>query len=155
MSSRGDLDGERVSSVGRLVGLDLGTKRIGVAVSDSAQSVATPLKFVARSGDRLGDHSHIASIVSEYEAVGVVVGLPVSLSGEMGPAAKAVLEEVADLRQVLGVAVDVIDERLTTKQAAGSLRRAGMSSRAQRTIIDDTAAALLLQSWIDRSKASS
>jgi putative Holliday junction resolvase len=137
-----------------VVGLDLGTKRIGVAVSDSAQSVATPLKFVARSGDRRRDHRNIAAIVSEYEAVGVIVGLPVSMSGDLGPAANAVLEELADLRQVVGVGIDTIDERLTTKQAAAALQRAGKSSRAQRTIIDDTSAALLLQSWIDRTKAS-
>ena len=146
-------DQPRVSSVGRVLGLDLGSKRIGVAVSDSAQSVATPLKFVARSGDRHRDHRNIASIVSEYEAVGVVVGLPVPMSGEMGPAATAVLEEVSNLRRVVGVEVDTIDERLTTKQAAGSLQRAGKSSRAQRTIIDETAAALLLQTWIDRTRA--
>jgi putative Holliday junction resolvase len=136
-----------------VVGLDLGAKRIGVAVSDSAQSVATPLRFVVRSGDRQRDHRNIASIVSEYEAIGVVVGLPVSLSGEMGSAARAVLEEIADLRQVVGVDVDTIDERLTTKQAAGALQRAGKSSRAQRTIIDETAASLLLQTWIDRTRA--
>ncbi len=139
---------------GRVVGLDLGAKRIGVAVSDTARSVAIPLKFLARSGDRRLDHRNVASIVSEYEAVGLIVGLPLSLSGETGPAARAVLEEVGELRQVVGVDVDTVDERLTTKQAAGALQRAGKSSRAHRTIIDDTAAALLLQSWIDGTRAS-
>jgi putative Holliday junction resolvase len=134
--------------------LDLGAKRIGVAVSNSTRSVATPLRFVARSGDRERDHRNIASIVSEYEAVGVVVGLPLSLSGETGPAARAVLEEIDDLRQVLEVDVDTIDERLTTKEASGALRRAGKPTREQRTIIDDSAATILLQSWIDRTRAS-
>ena len=135
---------------GRVVGLDLGSRRIGVALSDSAQSVATGLKAIQRGGDRTADHDAIKSVVEEYEAVGVVVGLPLSLSGGAGPAARQVLDEVAQLDRVLGVEVDTVDERLTTIAAAGALRAAGRPSRRQKSVVDQTAAAILLQSWIDR-----
>ncbi len=135
---------------GRVVGLDLGSRRIGVAVSDTGQSVATGVKALQRGSDRTVDHGAIRAIVDEYQAVGVVAGLPLSLSGATGPAARLVLEEVAQLRVALGVEVDTVDERLTTIAASGALRAAGRSSRRQKPVVDQTAAAILLQTWIDR-----
>lgn len=137
---------------GRLLGLDLGSRRIGVAVSDSGQTVASGVTAIGRNPDRVADHSAIAGAVAEWEAVGVVVGLPLSLSGQSGPAARNVLAEVAELRGRLDVEVDTIDERLTTIAASGALRAAGRSSRRQRSVVDQTAAALLLQTWIDRQR---
>lgn len=96
----------------------------------------------------------MAGLVSEYEAVGIVVGLPLSLSGEVGPAAAGVLAEVAELRSAVDVEVATMDERLTTRQAAQGLRTSGRTSRDQRQVIDAAAAAVLLQSWIDRERAS-
>jgi putative Holliday junction resolvase len=121
-----------------------------VAVSDSAQRVATPVSAIQRGRDRDGDHLAIARLVEDYGAVGVVVGLPVSLSGLNGPAALAVLEEVEMLRGRVGVKVDVIDERFTTVTASSALHDAGRGTRDQRALVDQTAAAVLLQDWIDQ-----
>lgn len=137
---------------GRLLGLDLGSRRIGVAVTDSGRSVATGITAIQRSGDRGRDHAGILNLVDEYSAVGVVVGVPYSLDGSPGPAALAALDEAEELRAVLasvGVEVDTVDERLTTVTAAGSLRAAGQKAKRARRVIDQTAAAVILQSWID------
>lgn len=138
---------------GRLLGLDLGTRRIGVAVTDSSRTVATGVTAIERSGDRRRDHAAVLALVEEYGAVGVVVGVPYSLGGGTGPAAAAALEEVDQLRGPLGsrgVDLDTVDERLTTIAAAGALRAAGRKARKARPVIDQTAAAVLLQSWVDR-----
>ena len=79
---------------GRVLGVDLGSKRIGVAVTDSDQRIATGVAVLTRTGDRAADHRALADLVAGYQAVGVVVGLPLSLSGRMGPAAQAVADEV-------------------------------------------------------------
>jgi putative Holliday junction resolvase len=78
--------------VGRVLGVDLGSRRIGLAISDPEASVATPRGVIARSGDPAADHRTITSIAREAGADRIVVGLPLSLSGEAGPAARAVLE---------------------------------------------------------------
>jgi putative Holliday junction resolvase len=142
-----------MSDQGRLLGLDLGARRIGVAVSDSARTVATGVTTIERSGDRALDHRAISEVAGEYGVVAVVVGVPYSLSGQAGPAASAVLEEVAELRSVVRVDIETVDERLTTVQAAGALRASGRKGRRTREVIDRTAAAVILQSWIDRAGA--
>lgn len=138
---------------GRVLGVDLGSKRIGVAVTDADQTVATGVKTVPRSGDTALDHQTLAALADEWGAIGLVVGLPISLSGQVGPAAEAVLEEVAELRSRTGLEVDTVDERLTTVAAAGSLRATGRRGRRQREVIDQAAAAGLLQTWVERRKA--
>ncbi|HMC39265.1 MAG TPA: Holliday junction resolvase RuvX [Acidimicrobiales bacterium] len=140
-------------SGGRLLGLDLGSRRIGVAVSDSGRTVATGVTVVPRAGDRAAEHAAIAGLAGEYGVVGVVVGVPYSMSGAAGPAAAGVLAEVEELRAVLGVEVSTVDERLTTVQAAGALRAAGRSERRRRPVVDQTAAAVILQSWMDADRA--
>ena len=138
---------------GRLLGLDLGSRRIGVAVTDSGRSLATGVTAIERTGDRTRDHAAVLATARDYDAVGVIVGVPYSLDGGTGPAAAAVLEEVGELRSALGPAgleVDTVDERLTTVAAAGALRAAGRKAKRARSVIDQTAAAVLLQSWIDR-----
>lgn len=135
---------------GRLVGLDLGARRIGVAVTDSGRTLATGVRALSRSGDLRTDHEAVAALVEEYGAAGVIVGVPLSLSGQPGPAARQVLDEVDRLRAALSVEVETIDERLTTVAASGALRAAGRSARRQRSVVDQTAAAMLLQTWIDR-----
>lgn len=139
---------------GRVVALDLGARRIGVAYSDSGRTLASPWGKVERSGDPTRDHRAIAAAVTEVGAGTVVVGLPLSLSGKHGPAAEGVLEEVAALRAVLepmGVAVETADERFTTTEAQRSLTAVGRKGQAARRVIDSAAAMVLLQSWLDRS----
>jgi putative holliday junction resolvase len=135
---------------GRVLGIDLGSRRVGVAVTDGDQRLATSLTTLHRSGDRPREHRALADLASEYEAVGVVFGLPRSLSGQLGPAAQGVLAEVEALGQVLAVPTDTVDERLTTVAAASALHASGRVARRQRSVIDQVAAAVLLQSWLDR-----
>lgn len=137
---------------GRVIGIDLGSRRIGVAVSDSRRSVATAVTVLARSPHRRDDHTTLAGIVGSYEAVSVVVGLPLSLSGATGPAAAGVLEEVDELRGMLTVPVETVDERYTTVVASTAMRTTGRSAKRQRPVIDAAAAQVLLQGWLDRAK---
>ena len=133
----------------RVVGLDLGTRRIGVAVSDASGTLASPYEVIHRSGDVGRDHREVARIVDELEAERVVGGMPLSLSGKVGPAAAAAAEEVETLAQALTVPVEPYDERLTTVTAAQQLRAAGLDARRQRDKIDKVAAAVMLQAWLD------
>jgi putative Holliday junction resolvase len=138
--------------VTRAVGIDLGTKRIGVAVSDGGGVLASPRTTIERSGDAGHDHGRIAEVVAEEQAEVVVVGLPRSLDGSNGPAAEATLVEVDELAAVLAVPVVTHDERFTTVTAHDQLRAAGMSGRRRRTVIDQQAATVLLQSWLDAGR---
>jgi putative Holliday junction resolvase len=134
--------------VPRVLGLDLGSRRIGVAVS--AGTVATPHSVLQRSSDRATDHAAIAALVDELGAERVVVGLPLSLDGKMGPAATAAAEEAEALGDVLAVPVETYDERLTTVTADRSLSSLGLSGQARRRVVDKVAAAVILQAWLDR-----
>ncbi len=133
----------------RAVGVDLGSMRIGVAVSDPSGTLAWPYEVVARSGDVAADHRRLAAIAAAVEAEVVVVGLPLSLSGAAGPAAEAVRAEVEALRGVMPVPVETFDERLTTVSADRSMRERGMKAPARRKVVDKLAAAVLLQAWLD------
>lgn len=135
---------------GRLLGVDLGSRRIGVAVSDTDRSVASGVAVIQRGRDRLRDHGRLADLVAEYGASGVVVGLPLSLSGDMGPAGRAALEELEQLAGVVGVPVTSYDERFTTVRADQALAAGGTRGRARRRLVDQVAAAVMLQSWLDR-----
>jgi putative Holliday junction resolvase len=137
---------------GRVVALDLGARRIGVAYSDSRRTLASPWGMAERSGDLARDQAAVVAVIEEIEARTVVVGLPLSLSGQSGPAAQAALREVAALRQALeplGITVVTADERFTTVEAQRSLTAAGRKGRASRSVIDSAAAMVLLQAWLD------
>ena len=133
----------------RAVALDIGTRRIGVALSDSGGTVATPYEVVTRSGDRTSDHGRVAAVVAEADATIVVVGLPLSLDGSVGPAAEAILAEVDELRAALEVPVVTWDERLSTVEAERSLRVMGVRKGQRRQVVDQVAATVILQSWLD------
>ena len=133
----------------RVVGLDLGARRIGVAVSDPSGTVATPHSVLQRSGDHAADHRAVAAVVAEYEADLLVVGLPRSMDGTLGPAAQGALAEVDELADALPVPVETVDERLTTVSADRVLRDASVKGEARRRVIDKVAAAILLQTWLD------
>jgi putative Holliday junction resolvase len=135
--------------VARAVALDIGTRRIGVALSDSGGTVATPYEVVTRSGDQTRDHGRIAALVAEADATIVVVGLPLSLDGSVGPAAQAILAEADELRAALGVPVVTWDERLSTVEAERSLRAMGVRQGQRRQVVDQVAATVILQSWLD------
>ncbi|QXC61862.1 Holliday junction resolvase RuvX [Aquihabitans sp. G128] len=137
-----------------MLALDLGARRIGVAVSDSDGRVATPIVVVERHKDRPRLHRELAELVAEWDAELVVVGLPIDLAGELGPAAQGVLAERDELAAVLGVPVEVHDERMTTRIADRALRERGdLDGRARRKVVDMMAAAVILQDWLDRGAA--
>ena len=136
----------------RALALDLGSKRIGIALS--AGTLATPYEVLPRSGSRDQDHRRIADHVAETEAELVVVGLPFSLDGSVGPAAQRVLDEVEQLAATVGVPVETWDERLSTVTAERSLLDQHLRAPARRKVVDQVAAAVILQSWLDARLAA-
>jgi putative Holliday junction resolvase len=138
----------------RVVGLDLGSRRIGVAVSDPSGTVASPHAVVERSGDANIDRAAIAAMVEALDAGRIVVGLPRSLDGRLGPAARAALEEVDALAAAVSVPVETHDERLTTVAAERALSAQKVRSRERRRVVDKIAAAVILQSWLDTQSSA-
>lgn len=137
----------------RVVGLDFGSKRIGVAVSDSRGRLALPSKVFHRAGKLGEDMYRLGQVVMSYEPSTVVVGIPTSLSGEIGPQARLVSEEIEILRSMIEVPVIFQDERLTTRLAHMYLNEAGHDSRARRLRVDESSAAIILQDWLDTQRA--
>lgn len=132
---------------GCALGLDLGDARIGVAISDEDRRMAVPLGTIHTGAP--SDLKAIAALVLDHEATVVVLGLPISLSGERGPAAVKA-EAFADaLRSVLSVPVELQDERFSTVEAERLLRAAGVTGRERRTVVDESAATIILQAWLD------
>lgn len=138
----------------RALGVDLGSKRIGIAISDSGQSLASPLTVITRSGDTERDHARVGELVEEEEAGIVVIGLPVDLQGNESIAATAVRAEVEQLASALDVPVETWDERMTSAVANKSLAAQGISTKKRRTEIDKFAAAIMLQGWLDARNGS-
>ena len=138
----------------RALGIDLGSKRIGLATSDRSGTIATPLVVLQRSGSRATDHREIARIVEEYEIECVVVGLPLNMNGSTGEAAKSALIEVDQLTSVLSVPVITFDERRTTVTADHVLMQQKLNAQERRKVIDKVAAAVFLQSWLDGRNVS-
>jgi putative Holliday junction resolvase len=142
--------------VSRVLGVDLGERRIGLAVTDPSGVLASPYDTLERGAQRDEDHRAIVAAATEAEADRIVIGLPRSLSGKVGPAARAVLDEVDSITEVAraaGIEVDTYDERFSTMIAQRNLRaatpRRAKRQRAQRERIDASAAAVILQSWVD------
>lgn len=134
------------------LGIDPGDARIGVARSDPSGFLATPLETVKRGR---GDIARIAELLAEAEAVEVVVGLPRSLSGGEGPAARKVRTFAADLaRRVAPVPVRLCDERLTTVSAEAMLRDRGRKGGKRRAVVDQAAAVFILQHALDTERTT-
>ena len=137
---------------GRRLGIDVGTVRIGVAVSDPDGILATPVETVRR--DSRGAHlRRIASLIDEFEIVEVVVGLPRTLADRAGSSARDAIDVAeAIAERIAAVPVRLADERLTTVSAARSLREAGVRAKNQRGMIDQAAAVEILQGWLDQRR---
>ncbi|GMU79309.1 MAG: putative pre-16S rRNA nuclease [Acidimicrobiia bacterium] len=134
----------------RALGVDLGEKRIGLARSDPSGVLASPAGTLHRSGDLSADRVAIVAAAREAEAQVIVVGLPRSLSGREGPAARAARAEAEALAEVAGeIRVELHDERFTTRDAQRALTAGGRRGRAPRERIDAAAAAVMLQSYLD------
>jgi len=137
----------------RVIALDIGEKRIGVAVSDPSGTVATPLAVVdtvlaVSNGDKL------KRIVQDYEPELVVVGLPLSMDGTEGEQARRVRDTTKRLARFLPERVEFIDERLSSVEASRRMREAGHDTRQQRGSVDMVAASIFLQEYLDARAAS-
>jgi putative Holliday junction resolvase len=136
---------------GRRLGVDVGTVRIGVAVSDPDGTVALPVETLRRGG---GELRRLAELATEHDAVELVVGLPVSLDGREGRAAVTVREFAGRLAAAVPVQVRLVDERLTTTVAHQALRAGGLDSRRRRSVVDASAAAMILQTALDAERST-
>ena len=135
---------------GRVLGLDLGDARIGVAISDDARRMAVPLGTV-RTGAP-ADVRAIADLIREHGVTLVVVGYPLLLSGEAGERAHHAERFAAVIGEALDVPVVLQDERLSTVEAGRALRESGASGRDRRRTIDRSAATVILQAWLDTDR---
>lgn len=141
----------------RSLGIDFGSKRIGVAICDDAGLVATPHETIKRVGDEVVEHGRILELLRQVAATQIVIGLPLDLDGDRGPAARAVEAETRRLRKKIAagggdVLVHLQDERLTTVSADRSLREQGVRRDRRQGMIDQLAAATILQTWLDKDR---
>ena len=137
--------------MGRILAVDPGSKRVGLAVSDPTQTIASALSTEAAEPES-DLPARLAVIAAELEAERIVVGLPRELNGRRGPAAAAAERLAARLRAVAGVPVETFDERLTTAAAERSLIETGAKRAERRKAVDRVAATLLLQGYLDRAR---
>lgn len=131
-----------------VIGIDPGTRRVGVAIGDTSTGIATPYEMWPRQQGAPLDR-RLRECIDEWEAGLVVVGLPRSLDGSEGPAAASARQLADELRGVMGVPIELHDERFSTVTAQASLRAGGVDTRAGRNVVDAVAASVILQSWFD------
>lgn len=138
----------------RILALDPGTKRIGVALSDELGWTAQPLETFERKSLNV-DVAHINELVRRHEVREIVIGMPIQLNGRMGPAAQSVQQFLEALQAAVGVPVVAWDERLTTKAAEQMLIEADVSRKKRKGAVDRVAAALLLKSYLEHLSSAS
>lgn len=132
----------------RILALDHGTKRIGVAVSDELKLIATPLEYIP-AGPFADFLSRLKEIIREKEVELIIIGMPRNMDGSYGPAALKVQEFVAVLKDAIAIPIQTLDERLTTVQAQRFLIQGNVRRDKRKEKVDKTAAAILLQSYLD------
>lgn len=138
----------------RIMGLDLGKKTIGIAVSDETGLTAQPVSTIKRTSLR-EDLDELARLIGEYSVTGMVVGLPVNMNGTMGPATESVLKFIDDLKERTGIAVETWDERLSTAAVTRVLLDGDISRARRKEVVDKMAASYILQGYLDRSSSGS
>ena len=131
---------------------DVGSVRIGVARSDPGGVLAFPLDAIAAGP---GAIAQLGALITEYQAVGVIIGLPLKMDGTAGTAAQSAQVWAAQVAAAVAVPVELFDERLTTVQAQRGLHDAGRTVRSSRAVIDSASAVVLLQSYLDTSRKAS
>ncbi|HHV17612.1 MAG TPA: Holliday junction resolvase RuvX [Thermoanaerobacterales bacterium] len=132
----------------RILGLDVGEKKIGVAISDELGLIAQGIDVIKRSNDGK-DMDIICEIVSKYKVRKIVIGLPKNMNGTLGPSSKAVKDYATKLQNTIEIETDFWDERLTTVAAERTLLEADVSRKKRKEVIDKLAAVLILQSYLD------
>ncbi|HWY56755.1 MAG TPA: Holliday junction resolvase RuvX [Terriglobales bacterium] len=138
----------RPRSLGRVLGLDVGSKRIGVAISDLLGITAQGLETIQRKNKRL-DFDQLGKVIHDYEVTEIVVGYPLRMSGAEGIQAEKIKRFAEEVRQRFPVPVHLWDERLSSAQANRLLRETEMSIKRRGQVVDQMAAVLILQSWMD------
>ena len=133
----------------RILGIDYGEKRIGLAVSDELEITARGISVIERKSKEASLDA-IAAVVSEYRVGAVVVGYPLRLDGSAGIQCKKVDRFIASLQEIISVPVIAWDETLSTKEAEGLLRETGKAKRKQRGVVDRIAAAFILQDYLNQ-----
>ena len=132
----------------RILGLDVGSKTIGVAVSDELNLIAQGVTTLKRKGLRL-DIKDLLRMIEEFKVEKVVVGLPKNMNGSLGPSAKMVLSLIEELKKVVDLPIITWDERLSTVAAQKALLEADVSRKKRKQVIDKVAALLILQGYLD------
>ncbi|HEU5267487.1 MAG TPA: Holliday junction resolvase RuvX [Jatrophihabitans sp.] len=141
-------------SSGIWFGIDVGTVRVGVARSDPRGVLAVPVTTLARDARHNSDITQLANLIAEYDAVGVVVGLPRTLAGREGAAAEMARKYGQAVAEIVAPrTVHYVDERNTSITAERKLRQSGVRGRAGRAVIDQMAAVELLQHWLELHRA--
>lgn len=138
---------------GRVMALDLGGQRIGVALTDALRVLASPLKTL-RAQPRAAAIQQIAELIASNEVADLVVGLPLTLSGEVGPQAKLVQEFVEALRAHVSIPIHMVDERLTSVEAERMMVEMGIKREQRKARIDEVAASLILRDFIEAGRAA-
>jgi putative Holliday junction resolvase len=133
---------------GRVLGLDPGERRIGVAVSDVSRTIASPVRFIDRKTEDVAQT--LRDIRDEYEIAIVVVGLPINLDGSEGRSAQAARDFADLVNDATGLTVELQDERFTSRTAEAALIEGGVSRKSRKEKRDQVAAAVMLQSFLDR-----
>jgi len=134
----------------RSLGIDFGTRRIGLALSDPTGTLASPLPFLENTGPQKVTAA-LRELIQSHEIQTLVIGLPRNMDGTHGPAAQKVRDFIAQIQPHLPVPIIALDERLTTAQASRDLSRMGLSQKELRKKVDSSSAALILQQFLDRS----
>lgn len=132
----------------RVMALDIGEVRTGIAVSDPSMRVASPV-CVLPSAEVLANAASFRRIVEDWEPELLLSGLPLSLRGEEGPQAKRIQEQARRIARTLGLPLEFCDERLSSTEAKRTLREQGLNEKAMRGKVDMVAASIFLQSWLD------
>jgi len=135
----------------RILGLDIGDKRIGVALSDPAGILASPLTIINRQGDK-ADIEAILEIISQNQVAKIVVGLPLSMNGRVGKQAEQVKEFTRELCRHTDIPVELRDERLSTVSARRMMREGNSKRAGKKTRYDAAAAAIILQGYLDEAR---
>ena len=134
--------------MGRILAIDPGEKRLGLALSDTEQLIATPFRVIPAEGLRRTVEA-VKAIVMEEEVAKIVIGMPIGLAGNRGPSAEKAAQLAEALREATGLAVLEWDERLTTVGASRAMHEGGVDARKQRGKVDMIAATLILQAYLE------
>jgi len=136
--------------VSRLLGIDFGTVRIGLSLSDPTRTLASPLPFL----DNKSPQQVIAAItalIETHQITGLVIGMPRNMDGTYGPSAQKVKDFIAEMKKHISLPIQPIDERLTTAQASKQLSSIGLSQKQLRKKVDSSSASLILQQYLDQN----